>query len=275
MATPASCGRKADASLEFHPDEINLKGDGTPSATITLKNDGHASAAQAVLLGLRVTDGTSFLDRVEFGNGQVWQISGGTTSTLYLAGSIPAGGSASIPFTVYMRPAWLQAHHGAGASIRVEVASADCLKKRSNARLTIDLERKADGHHDDDGHHGAALVPGASAAQTVTTTPTVSDAPAPTPSVTPSPATTPTLTFTPTPPATPQPTATPTETPEPTATATPTAVPETTPIATSTEDAEPTETATPTDTPAPTPTASATSTPSVTPTVTSFPQPSG
>lgn len=140
-ATPIPCGATSDASLEFRPDELEIGGTGPIDASIVIANDGNSSAALDVLLGLTTTDGAVFLDRVQFGNGQLWLIGGQPSTTLYLAGNIPAGGRVEIPFTLYMTPAWGQLHDEAESKIRVDVTSARCLKKPSKARLTIDIER--------------------------------------------------------------------------------------------------------------------------------------
>jgi hypothetical protein len=264
--TPVRCDDDGRARLDLSPSDVGLEGNGRIAARIVLSVDG--SAERDVLLGLQASDGAWAFDRVEFFNGQVWQIFGGATSTLYLAGDVAPDVATSIPFTLYLRPGWLEARPGAVASIAVGVARRDCRDDDPKHHLAIDIEQDVDAQHND-------------VTRTVTPTPTASSTPAPTPTDTPAPteavtaSATPAPSQTPTPTDTPQPTATatPTETPEATATPTPTAVPAATPTTTSTEPPKPGAMPLPSDTP--TSTASATPAPSVTPSATSSPMPSG
>lgn len=254
--TPVGCDHDGRGRLELDPADVGVAAEGRFSGSIVL-SDGDESTERDVLLGLQAADDTWAFDRVEFANGQIWQIFAGAASTLYLAGDVPPGASVSISFTLYVRPGWLEARPGSRAGITVGVARRDCRHYDPKHHLTIEIERDGDAVRGD----------------TATAPPTASYTPAPTATATVTASATPAPTITPTPTDTPQPTATvtPIDTPEPTATATPTetatptptAMPAVTPTATAVDAPEPTATTAPTDTPVPTP-ASETPTPSVT-----------
>lgn len=129
--------------LAFVPRDVERHGDGPMNAAISLKNQSHNGAVAYVSIGLSVTEGAPFIDRIVFSTGQVWLVQGQPASTLIFIGDLDPGASGDVMFTAYMRPEWTSAGK-AVARISLRVTSATCADSE-DASATIVLRRNGDG----------------------------------------------------------------------------------------------------------------------------------
>jgi hypothetical protein len=136
----AACEPRRDARLVFQPNEIDLRGSGPLGTSIVVTNNSTSDAAADVLIVLGTTEGAGYIQSVAFSNGQVWTVNGQPSTTLYLAGNVPAGGTVRIPVMVDMSASWPGAGTVAGAKLLVGITTVQCAATLSNVWLVISLE---------------------------------------------------------------------------------------------------------------------------------------
>ncbi len=124
-ATPPALQLECISTLRFGED-VYVAGDVGLGATVTLTNTG-SSQIEGILLGLRVVEGAQMVARVDYGNGQYWDISGvAEASNLYALGSVPPGEHVVVELKFANTAEWAAAPEDTRLAIQIVVAAGDC-----------------------------------------------------------------------------------------------------------------------------------------------------
>ncbi len=119
-----SCANMRLTQLKFAGDQM-LSGGGPFEVNVELTNAGDEMAG-SVLLGFAVTEGSEYVSRVDFGNGQPWLVDGEPGGTLYHVGGVRSGDTERIGLHVTPTPAWGGSAADAQIVIQARFADLSC-----------------------------------------------------------------------------------------------------------------------------------------------------